>query len=111
MHQDVMAAHNICNILRGHVENQERPDYLQPMDENGGFVWKKGYKHEAKPQSAVTGGSSKRASPGASRKRAASGSKRKAEEGDDASKNEKKGGRRSRKKPVVEQETTAMEIA
>lgn len=51
---------------------------------------KKGYEHEVKPQSAVTGGRSKCAAPGASHKRTASGNKRKAEEGDVA---RMKGGR------------------
>ena len=36
-----MAAHNMCNILRGHVEKHERPNYLHPVDEQGNFPWKK----------------------------------------------------------------------
>jgi hypothetical protein len=35
MHRDVMAGHNICNVVRGHLFHQERPLYLQPVDEKG----------------------------------------------------------------------------
>jgi len=40
MHRDIMAGQNICNVLRSHVKKQERPDYLQPVDEYGNFPWK-----------------------------------------------------------------------
>ncbi|KAF9150146.1 hypothetical protein DFQ26_001677, partial [Actinomortierella ambigua] len=40
LHRDGMAGHNIVNILRAHVEKQERPDYLQPVDEHGVYPWK-----------------------------------------------------------------------
>ncbi|KAF9923723.1 hypothetical protein FBU30_006226, partial [Linnemannia zychae] len=40
IHRDIAAAHNMCNILRSHVENQERPSYLHPVDEFGNFPWK-----------------------------------------------------------------------
>ncbi|KAF9159008.1 hypothetical protein BGX21_003433, partial [Mortierella sp. AD011] len=39
MHRDVMAGHNICNVVRGHLLHQQRPRYLQPRDENGGYPW------------------------------------------------------------------------
>ncbi|KAF9410370.1 hypothetical protein BGZ76_005528 [Entomortierella beljakovae] len=35
-----MAGHNICNIVRGHLLEQQRPEYLQPVDENGNYPWK-----------------------------------------------------------------------
>ncbi|KAF9964874.1 hypothetical protein BGZ73_001677, partial [Actinomortierella ambigua] len=45
MHRDAMAAHNMVNVLRAYVERQERPDYLQPVDDRGQFPWKDGYEH------------------------------------------------------------------
>lgn len=39
MHRDVMAGHNICNVIQGHLFNQERPRYLQPRDANNIFPW------------------------------------------------------------------------
>jgi len=39
MHRDIMAGHNICNAIKGH-HNQDRPDYLQPVNANGQFPWK-----------------------------------------------------------------------
>ncbi|KAI8596280.1 hypothetical protein EDD21DRAFT_408500, partial [Dissophora ornata] len=32
MHRDIMAGHNICNAIPGHLLNQQRPLYLQPKD-------------------------------------------------------------------------------
>ncbi|KAG0058140.1 hypothetical protein BGZ92_007242, partial [Podila epicladia] len=46
-----MAGHNMVNVLRSYVERQERPDYLHPVDEDGNYPWKEGYKHEAQPTS------------------------------------------------------------
>jgi len=34
MHRDVMAGHNICNAVQGHLLKQQRPFHLQPMDIN-----------------------------------------------------------------------------
>lgn len=34
-----MAANNMVNILRGHVEHQQRPLYLHPVDKNGHHPW------------------------------------------------------------------------
>ncbi|KAF9188467.1 hypothetical protein BGZ51_000556, partial [Haplosporangium sp. Z 767] len=39
MHRDVIAGHNICSIVRGHLMHQRRPLYLQPMDSEGNYVW------------------------------------------------------------------------
>ncbi|KAF9212845.1 hypothetical protein BGZ59_006252, partial [Podila verticillata] len=36
-HRDVMAGHNICNIMQGHLLEQKRPDYLQPVDAEGRY--------------------------------------------------------------------------
>jgi len=68
-HRDVLAGHNICNILKSFVEQQERPLYLQPVDEDGGYPWmdKDGKNKDEQFKSAPS--PSKRASPGRSRKR------------------------------------------
>lgn len=34
-----MAAHNLVNILKSHATKQERPLYLQPMDNEGNYLW------------------------------------------------------------------------
>ncbi|KAF9202300.1 hypothetical protein BGZ49_007506 [Haplosporangium sp. Z 27] len=34
-----MAGHNICNVVRGYLLYQQRPRYLQPVDENGNYPW------------------------------------------------------------------------
>ncbi|KAF9402069.1 hypothetical protein BGX21_011368 [Mortierella sp. AD011] len=75
IHRDVMAAHNMVNILRAYVERQERPDYLQPVDEDGKYPWKEDYKHEAQLTSAS--GASRRA-----KSKSGSDRKRPAKEGD-----------------------------
>ncbi|KAG9322616.1 hypothetical protein KVV02_002319 [Mortierella alpina] len=39
MHRDIMAGHNICNAIRGHLREQQRPEYLQPVDKDGRLPW------------------------------------------------------------------------
>ncbi|KAI8601276.1 hypothetical protein EDD21DRAFT_404594, partial [Dissophora ornata] len=39
MHRDIMAGHNMCNAIRGHLLNQQRPLYLQPKDIDGTYPW------------------------------------------------------------------------
>ncbi|KAF9334378.1 hypothetical protein BG006_002279 [Podila minutissima] len=39
IHHDVMAGHNICNIIQGYLMEQKRPDYLQPVDKDGRRPW------------------------------------------------------------------------
>jgi len=34
-----MAAHNMCNVIRGHLLHQQRPHYLQPYDKDGNYIW------------------------------------------------------------------------
>ena len=34
-----MAAQNMVNIVRGHLLRQERPLYLQPIDEDNRYPW------------------------------------------------------------------------
>ncbi|KAF9084795.1 hypothetical protein BGX23_010228 [Mortierella sp. AD031] len=34
-----MAAHNMCNVVRGHLLEQQRPLYLQPVDADGNYPW------------------------------------------------------------------------
>ncbi|KAG0012541.1 hypothetical protein BGZ80_011672, partial [Entomortierella chlamydospora] len=62
-HRDVLAGHNMCNILRAFVERQERPDYLQPVDKDGNYPWKE-KDGKTKDQPKNVPGPSKRASPG-----------------------------------------------
>ncbi|KAG0302199.1 hypothetical protein BGZ98_007691 [Dissophora globulifera] len=38
-HRDVLEGHDICNILKSRVEQQERPLFLQPMKGDGSYVW------------------------------------------------------------------------
>ncbi|GJJ67737.1 hypothetical protein EMPS_00083 [Entomortierella parvispora] len=42
MHRDVMAGHNMANIVRSHLVSQQRPKYLQPVDVNGEYPWEDG---------------------------------------------------------------------
>jgi hypothetical protein len=39
MHRDELAGHNMCNIIQGHLLDQERPLYLQPVYADGTLVW------------------------------------------------------------------------
>ncbi|KAG0250977.1 hypothetical protein DFQ27_009114 [Actinomortierella ambigua] len=39
LHRDVMAGHNICNALLGHLEHHQRPLYLQPVAADGTYPW------------------------------------------------------------------------
>ncbi|KAK3821335.1 MAG: hypothetical protein J3Q66DRAFT_426414 [Benniella sp.] len=41
MHRDVMAGHNIANVVRSHLVHQQRPLYLQPQDNQGNYIWMK----------------------------------------------------------------------
>ncbi|KAF9158623.1 hypothetical protein BGX20_003309, partial [Mortierella sp. AD010] len=58
MHRDIMAAHNICNVVRGHLFHQRRPPYLQPRDENGGLPWEAQSETGNTSTSIVSGNSS-----------------------------------------------------
>jgi len=59
MHRDVMAGHNMCNAIRGHLMEQQRPKYLQPIDAAGRYPW-------MQEDTASTSGSSTDPSPSAS---------------------------------------------
>jgi hypothetical protein len=39
MHRDELAGHNMCQIIQGHLLDQERPRYLQPVYADGTLVW------------------------------------------------------------------------
>ncbi|KAK3820509.1 MAG: hypothetical protein J3R72DRAFT_502378 [Linnemannia gamsii] len=39
MHRDVMAGHNMCKAIQGHLLHHKRPHYLQPYDKNGNYIW------------------------------------------------------------------------
>lgn len=78
MHRDVMAANNIVNILRSHVEQQQRPLYLHPVDKDGHYPWlERGDKSAVRPEDA-RGPSQQASSSGSGR----AGRKRQAEDGD-----------------------------
>ncbi|KAF9276712.1 hypothetical protein BGZ68_009834 [Mortierella alpina] len=60
MHRDIMAAENMCNIVRSYLQYQRRPAYLQPTDSKGRLLWSSsgsnnGTGHDA--ERAVAGGS------------------------------------------------------
>ncbi|KAG0274828.1 hypothetical protein BGZ96_004069 [Linnemannia gamsii] len=38
-HRDVMAGENMSNIVRGYLEKQQRPEYLQPVAPDGTLPW------------------------------------------------------------------------
>ncbi|KAF9107457.1 hypothetical protein BGX29_006324 [Mortierella sp. GBA35] len=38
-HRDVMAAHNMYNLARGYLEDQQRPLYLHPRAQDGSYPW------------------------------------------------------------------------
>ncbi|KAG0247373.1 hypothetical protein DFQ27_002121, partial [Actinomortierella ambigua] len=60
MHRDVMAGHNLCNAMRGHLEKGERPEYLQPVDDDGNFQWKQEHKRDGDEDDAKDNGRSNR---------------------------------------------------
>jgi len=39
MHRDELAGHNMCQIIQGHLLDQDRPRYLQPVYADGTLVW------------------------------------------------------------------------
>ncbi|KAI1290718.1 hypothetical protein EDD11_009078 [Mortierella claussenii] len=55
MHRDTMVGHNMVNILRSHVEQQQRPLYLHPVDKDGHYPWlERGSESAAQPDDAPT---------------------------------------------------------
>ncbi|KAF9930956.1 hypothetical protein FBU30_011065, partial [Linnemannia zychae] len=80
LHRDIMAGHNICNIVRGHLVNQQRPLYLQPVDDKGRYPWMRAYSQSssASSSSQSSGSSSTRTSSSPTSRSSASGRKRKA---------------------------------
>jgi len=39
MHRDVMAGHNMANVVRSYLLDQKRPRYLQPIDKDNNYPW------------------------------------------------------------------------
>ncbi|KAF8943019.1 hypothetical protein BGZ46_006606, partial [Entomortierella lignicola] len=39
LHRDVMAGNNMCNAILGHLKEQQRPLYLQPVTADGSYPW------------------------------------------------------------------------
>jgi len=68
-----MAAHNMCNIVQAHLVNQQRPDYLQPVDKEGRFPWKEESSSDAVEVTSVSTQPAPLTRPGTS---ATQGSKR-----------------------------------
>ncbi|KAG0197548.1 hypothetical protein BGX33_000520, partial [Mortierella sp. NVP41] len=54
MHRDVMAGHNIANAVQGHLLEQQRPLYLQPVDTDGQYPWMQD-KRGSKPRPGGSG--------------------------------------------------------
>ncbi|KAF9383425.1 hypothetical protein CPC16_008919 [Podila verticillata] len=90
MHRDVMAAHNITNILRGHVEKQERPMYLHPVDKDNNRPWLEREGKSASPPKDDPGPSQQASSSGGRAGRAG----RKRQTGEDGDTDKEKGGKR-----------------
>ena len=65
MHRDIMAGHNICNAIRGHLEEQRRPEYLQPVDKEGRLPWMNWIKTEKSKKLVGIGGNKGRKRGGA----------------------------------------------
>ncbi|KAG9060910.1 hypothetical protein KI688_007867 [Linnemannia hyalina] len=49
MHRDIMAGHNMCNAIRGHLLEQQRPLYLQPQGSDENYPWMQD-KHSSRPR-------------------------------------------------------------
>lgn len=88
-----MAAHNITNILRGHVEKQERPMYLHPVDKDNNHPWLEREGKSASPPKD-TPGPSQQASSSGGRAGRASRAGRKRQTGEDGDADKEKGGKR-----------------
>ncbi|KAF9080153.1 hypothetical protein BGX23_002572, partial [Mortierella sp. AD031] len=54
MHRDVMAGHNIANAVQGHLLEQQRPLYLQPVDSDGKYPWMQD-RRDSKPRQGGSG--------------------------------------------------------
>ncbi|KAF9149755.1 hypothetical protein BG015_008431 [Linnemannia schmuckeri] len=48
---NIMAAHNMCNIVKSHLLHQRRPKYLQPIDEDGKYPWMEDDGSNSSPES------------------------------------------------------------
>jgi len=102
MHRDVMAGHNMVNILRSHVEQQQRPLYLHPVDKDGHYPWLEGgSESSAQPDDAP--GSLQQAGGGGSSAGCA-GRKRQAEE--DGVADKEKDGKRTKATMAKQKATT-----
>ncbi|KAF9131324.1 hypothetical protein BGW39_001935 [Mortierella sp. 14UC] len=57
-HRDVMAGENMANIVRGYLEKQQRPEYLQPVAPDGSLPWMASTAAGSSAPSNTTSGSS-----------------------------------------------------
>ncbi|KAF9300921.1 hypothetical protein BGZ74_007331, partial [Mortierella antarctica] len=53
-HRDVMAAENMSKIVRGYLEKQKRPRYLQPRTADGRYPWEEDMSLSATSSSSST---------------------------------------------------------
>ncbi|KAF9384869.1 hypothetical protein CPB97_005299, partial [Podila verticillata] len=53
-HRDVMAAENMSKIVRGYLEKQKRPRYLQPRTADGRYPWEEDTSMSVKSSSSST---------------------------------------------------------
>ncbi|KAF9176568.1 hypothetical protein BGZ51_000312, partial [Haplosporangium sp. Z 767] len=58
IHRDVMAGHNITNIVCHHLIHQQRPLFLQPIDSQGRFPWMDGSSSSSSSSGVSGSGSS-----------------------------------------------------
>ncbi|KAG0213355.1 hypothetical protein BGX28_004693 [Mortierella sp. GBA30] len=91
MHRDVMAGYNNVNNLRGHVEQQQRPLYLHPVDKDGRHPWRELPKDAS---GSLQQARSNVGRAGCAGRAGRAGSKRQAEEDGDA--DQETGGKRTK---------------
>ncbi|KAF9951295.1 hypothetical protein BGZ72_007152 [Mortierella alpina] len=64
VHRDVLAAHNLSNVIFGHLKEQTRPLYLQPVDDDGHYPWMANTKLDAGVGAGVGAGPGPGVGPG-----------------------------------------------
>lgn len=102
MHRDIMAGHNMCNVIRGHLRSQVRPLYLQPVDKDGKYPWMEGTTNST--DSGTTTGNSITGSTSSSSSSSSSSSNAMQQEHDQG-----RASRRKRKAPDASPQLTPMD--
>ncbi|KAF9574621.1 hypothetical protein EC968_006036 [Mortierella alpina] len=62
IHRDVLGGHNIANVVQGHILQQERPLYLQPVARDGSYPWATKAITTTSPAAVTTSTSTRRTS-------------------------------------------------